>query len=77
MEKELTTVEWLVEKLNKYELANYSVKLKIIEQAKKMEEYDKISAKIQGLYLASTDAMGISYRIMELEEKLKSLTLNK
>ncbi len=34
----MTAVEWLVEKLNKYELANYEVKLKIIEEAKKMEK---------------------------------------
>lgn len=42
-------------------------------KAKEMEKAKKIKAKIQGLYLASTDVMGISYRISELEEELKSL----
>jgi hypothetical protein len=33
-----TAVEWLIEKLNKYELANYDIKLKIIKEAKEMEK---------------------------------------
>jgi len=41
-----TAVEWLVEKLNKYELANYSVKLKIIEQAKEMEKEQKLKYQL-------------------------------
>jgi hypothetical protein len=40
----------------------------------KWVEAEKIKAKIEGLYLASTDAMGISYRIRELEEEIKALT---
>ena len=33
-----TAVEWLVKKLKKYELSNYDVKLKIIEEAKRKEK---------------------------------------
>jgi hypothetical protein len=43
-----TAVEWLVKKLNKYELANYEVKLKIIEQAEKMFEEQIMDAYNQG-----------------------------
>ena len=41
-----TAVNWLIEKLNKYELANYSVKLKIIEEAKKMEYNQKLKYQL-------------------------------
>ena len=41
-----TAVEWLVEKLNKYELANHEVKLKIIKQAKKIEYNQKLKYQL-------------------------------
>ena len=66
------TLDFISNKLNELE---YGIKrIELLKQAKEMEKAEKIEAKIQGLYLASTDAMGISYRIMELEEELKSLT---
>ena len=39
----------------------------------KWVQAEKIKAKIEGLYLASNDAIGISYRIMELDQQLKEL----
>jgi hypothetical protein len=66
-----TAVEWLEEMFSNSEIPNSSM---LFKQAKEMEKAEKIKAKIQGLYLASTDAIGISYRISELEEELKSLT---
>ena len=41
-----TAVEWLEEKLNKYELANHEVKLKIIKQAKKIEYNQKLKYQL-------------------------------
>ena len=70
-----TAVEWLLEDLlnrDWYHLPE-SIKNEIIEQAKEMEQRQIIEAKIDGLSLASQDAMGISYRIMELEDQLKEL----
>jgi hypothetical protein len=56
-----TAVEWLVKKLNKYELANYEVKLKIIEQAEKMFEEQIMDAH----YFGYTDCRSHNMRTEE------------